>query len=200
MYIFVTFFVFVLSDYWNTLFRDNDYLSIQLIYIFNVIVNSSLLFFHFYLACKDQFDLCKFFKDECSVRRDVRLVCPITCGIQCSKYYYTVLFCWNKLFQKNIIPMLRIFIVLELTPGFPVEFIIKLITIKISHFFPLSPWKSILSSIFSIQPPLDFSGKGQMFVDYHGILSFKHLQVWHPWIFESKFLSVWLNMYFFLQL
>lgn len=35
-------------------------------------------------ACVDKFDECKYFKNECEHRLDVRLICPITCGINCN--------------------------------------------------------------------------------------------------------------------
>ncbi len=46
---------------------------------------STLFFFHI-SACIDTHPDCKYLKDRCSERAPVRRLCPITCGVKCSKF------------------------------------------------------------------------------------------------------------------
>ncbi|XP_066927551.1 uncharacterized protein [Clytia hemisphaerica] len=50
--------------------------------------------------CADKHSMCRFFKSECSARPDVRLVCPITCGIPCDR-------CRDSEHQKLVCPMYK---------------------------------------------------------------------------------------------
>lgn len=76
-------------------------------------------------ACKDKFELCKFFQEECPERRDIRLLCPISCGIKCNT-------CRDSDHQKAMCPSYKKFGFCEVSPD-----LMKQICARTCNFCPL---------------------------------------------------------------